>query len=147
MRECFPRHVLLGSVDRPVEITESCSPVSVEQDGDIVACICTEDFCNDPEHDLLPPAGDTESTRQQDNEETVADVKTVVQEIDISVTAPPESSTNIFKRVICHQCGSLFSNKNSDCQTFDETDKSQQGFCEPGQACLYYSWQKTKAHR
>ena len=37
--------ILLGSVDDPVKITETCSPVSIE-DNSISACICTTDFCN-----------------------------------------------------------------------------------------------------
>ena len=42
--------------------------------------------------------------------------------------------------MICHQCGSLFSDTNPECSEFDEADPRQQGECGPGEACLFYSW-------
>ena len=75
----------------------------------------------------------------------------MIDEIQITVIEEPEitlldSSTIApkFSKVICHQCGSLFSGQNAECKVFDEDDPKQQGFCEPGEACLWYSWQKTK---
>ena len=56
IRECYPESVLLGSVDHPVEISQTCSPVTVETDATIAACICREDFCNGIEHELSRPA-------------------------------------------------------------------------------------------
>jgi len=49
-------------------------------------------------------------------------------------------------RVKCHQCGRLFSRDgNSACTEFDEYDSSQQGYCKEGEACLWYSWQKSRS--
>lgn len=49
-------------------------------------------------------------------------------------------------RVKCHQCGRLFSRDgNSACTEFDEYDSTQQGYCKVGEACLWYSWQKSRA--
>ena len=149
IRECFPKSILLGSVENPVKITEKCDPVNVESDGSIAACICTTDFCNNVEdHQIELSVNDDTLTDLEDHHEQVID------EIDINVdnvettTVVVSTSTSTaapkFSRIICHQCGSLFSNKNSDCEVFDENDKSQQGFCDPGEACLWYSWQKTK---
>ena len=46
----------------------------------------------------------------------------------------------------CHQCGRLFSRDgNSGCTEFDEYDSSQQGYCKEGEACLWYSWQKSRS--
>ena len=131
-----------------MKITESCDPVNVESDGSIAACICTEDFCNDVDHQIELDHDDTPTTLNDDQEQ-------VIDEIDINVDNSIETTTVVvstststaapkFSRIICHQCGSLFSNKNSDCEVFDENDKGQQGFCDPGEACLWYSWQKTK---
>jgi len=45
--------------------------------------------------------------------------------------------------VLCHQCGGLFSGTNDDCEVFDSSAQSQRKYCQPGEACLYYSWQKS----
>jgi len=34
---------------------------------------------------------------------------------------------------------------NSACTEFDEYDESQQGYCKEGEACLWYSWQKSRS--
>ena len=136
IRECYPESVLLGSVEHPVEITETCSPITVETDGTIAACICREDFCNGIEHEL---SNNNTSHRDLTGSEEVLD------EIDIAINETPVVTPG--SGLICAQCGSLFSGKNSDCQLFDETNKTQQAVCQPDQACLYYSWQKTKAVR
>ena len=118
-------------------ITPTCSPVSLEQSS-ISACICSTELCN----------GEQASAGIDTHEDN--DDHTVITEIDITVTeVVPEvilesTLAPVFSRVICHQCGSLFSGQNPDCSVFDETDGSQEGFCDPGQACLWYSWQKTK---
>ena len=138
IRECFPTSILLGSVDNPVKITPTCSPVSLEQ-STISACICSTELCNGEQASAGIDTPDKDS-----------DEDTVISEIDITVTeVVPEviaesTSSPVFSRVICHQCGSLFSGKNPDCAVFDPGDGGQEGFCDPGQACLWYSWQKTQ---
>ena len=55
---------------------------------------------------------------------------------------PPRRSDP--NRVLCHQCGSFFSgNSGDDCKRFDRNSEDQRSYCDPGQACLYYSWQKS----
>ena len=45
----------------------------------------------------------------------------------------------------CHQCGSLFSNEgNPSCERFDRNDPSQAGECAAGEACLWYSWERSR---
>lgn len=71
----------------------------------------------------------------------------VVDEIAITGHDDLEEETTTeagSRRVICHQCGSLFSDTNPECSEFDEADPRQQGVCGPGEACLWYSWQKTE---
>jgi hypothetical protein len=79
-------------------------------------------------------------------------VKEVVEEVVELSPAVPK-----FARVICHQCGALFSGTNPACRDFRPGDPGQEGFCREGevgtvyrlrltcgpQACLWYSWQKT----
>ena len=64
IRECYPESVLLGSVDHPVEISQTCSPVTVETDGTIAACICREDFCNGIEYELSQPGPSNDTSHQ-----------------------------------------------------------------------------------
>lgn len=54
---------------------------------------------------------------------------------------PPQRSDP--NRVLCHQCGSFFSANGDDCEQFDRYSEDQRNYCDPGQACLYYSWQKS----
>ena len=140
IRECFPSSILLGSVDDPVQITEDCSPVSIEENS-ISACICTSDLCNGIEEEVLHANIQTQRN--------FSEKEKVIDEIDIAVIEELElieesTSAPKFSKVICHQCGSLFSGKNPDCEIFDQDNKELEGFCEPGEACLWYSWQKTK---
>ena len=47
-------------------------------------------------------------------------------------------------RVKCHQCGSLFSGSDSpSCEGWVPGDPTQQAYCQPGEACLWYSWQQS----
>lgn len=128
-----------------MEIQEDCVPVNVEKDGTIAACICTTDFCNGIDYTLAPTIT-SENNFSSDPEEILDEIDITVKEPEQTTISRISTSTEKaqFSQVICHQCGSLFSNKNSDCQVFDENDPSQEGFCQPGEACLWYSWQKTK---
>ena len=58
IRECFPRSILLGSVDDQVQITDSCLPVAIEENY-ISACICTSDLCNGEQEEGLEEGSDT----------------------------------------------------------------------------------------
>ena len=148
IRECFSKSILLGSQAAPVEIGESCEPRSVDSGGSIWACICTEDLCNDPlDYQLSAPDKDSDTALGDppQNHEEVID-KAVKIESETNRTTAISTTKPKFNKIICHQCGSLFSGKNSDCSVFDKNNKTQQGFCEPGEACLWYSWQKTKEY-
>ena len=151
IRECFSKSILLGSQASPVEITESCEPRSVDSGGSIWACICTEDLCNDlQDYQLSAPDKDNDtalSDPPQNHEEVIDKAVKIESETTTAAVAISTSTAKPkFNKIICHQCGSLFSGKNSDCSVFDKNNKTQQGFCEPGEACLWYSWQKTKEY-
>ena len=58
--------------------------------------------------------------------------------------APPPRRRGPNDGVLCHQCGSLFSGDgNPDCVDFNPADPKQQSYCKPGEACLYYAWEKS----
>eukprot|EP00095_Tigriopus_kingsejongensis_P001321 maker-scaffold249_size238305-snap-gene-1.13 protein:Tk01321 transcript:maker-scaffold249_size238305-snap-gene-1.13-mRNA-1 annotation:"PREDICTED: collectin-12-like" len=60
-----------------------------------------------------------------------------------AITVPPRNA-NPNRRVLCHQCGSLFSGSNNpDCTNFDASSEEFQGYCKPGESCLYYTWEKS----
>ena len=46
IRECFSTGILLGSISDPIEAKSNCRPKNVENDDSIMACLCTEDYCN-----------------------------------------------------------------------------------------------------
>ena len=148
IRECFSKSILLGSQAAPVEISSSCSPRSVDGGGSIMACICTEHLCNDlQDYQLSAPDKDSDTALgdpPQNHEEVIDEAVKI--ESETTTTTAISTTKPKFNKIICHQCGSLFSGKNSDCSVFDKNNKTQQGFCEPGEACLWYSWQKTKEY-
>ena len=49
----------------------------------------------------------------------------------------------IYLQVQCWSCGSLFSTDAPDCDAFNSLDPAQVKTCDPGEACLYYSWRKS----
>ena len=146
IRECFSRSILLGSQEDPVQITESCEPRSVDSEGSIWACICTSDLCNGlSDYQLTPPDTDDSDTALWDPPQNQKEVVDKAVKIGTTTaTAFVSTAKPKFNKIICHQCGSLFSGKNSDCSVFDPNNRTQEGFCEAGEACLWYSWQKTK---
>ena len=52
---------------------------------------------------------------------------------------PQSSSGSSNRPVLCHQCGTLFSNGNRDCDEFNPSEPSQQDYCKRGEACLWYA--------
>ena len=46
-------------------------------------------------------------------------------------------------RVQCFTCGSLFNTDAPDCFAFNVNDKAQMKTCDAGEACLWYSYQKS----
>lgn len=123
IRECFPTSVLLGSIEEPVEPQPECSPMAVESDT-IMACICTNDFCSGIE---ATSASDQVSSK--------------------ALTPAPRTPAPVASRgrTRCHQCGSLFSSDgNPSCERFDPSSASQAGECREGEACLWYSWERSQ---
>jgi len=165
IRECFSTSILLGSLDNPVLPSSSCSPEPVESDV-ITACLCTSDMCNDLSSDseprgiipetrvtTLPPRVTQDSRRERTFSPSRNPFNQFTTESFRSVTSPTSSpavisvpSRNTNRRILCYKCGSLFSRDGNDrCTEFDESDPSQQGFCQPDEVCLMYTWQKSRS--
>ena len=153
IRECFSTSILLGSIDRPIEPLNNCQPQNVELgDDSIQACLCTDDFCNglaSPQDSsrsssrrptTTPPRAQQIQTQRPKQPSRTSPTQRPPQ----PPPQPPPRRSNS-KQVLCHQCGSLFSGSkgNEDCEVFDGSDQSQRKYCDPGEACLWYSWQKS----
>ena len=55
----------------------------------------------------------------------------------------PRKNNSIRGRVQCFTCGSLFNTDAPDCFAFNVNDKAQMKTCDAGEACLWYSYQKS----
>lgn len=164
IRECYSPRILLGSIDNPLEAQETCSPKRVEEgDDSVLACLCTEDYCNgfgaeDEQIRRQPPRTEpprrqpprTEPPRRQPPRTEPPRRQTTRTEAPRRQLTTSRPSFNNFQpqrsdpnRVLCHQCGSFFSNDGGNCDVFDRVAPSQRKYCDPGEACLYYSWQKS----
>jgi len=104
----------------------------VESDT-ITACICTQDFCNGLED------GEVGSLATVEDE-----VFSAAQPRSFPAPAPLQQQGG-GGGVLCHQCGSLFSGAGggAECSGFLPSAARQQGYCQPGQVCLWYSWQQS----
>ena len=152
IRECFSTSILLGSIDNPVTARTECSLEKVESEA-ISACICTTDLCNDLDSDTGHPVrhSTTVSTFAQEprHERTFSPGRDnqfqFTTEASTVIPVPSRNSKTQSRGVLCYQCGSLFSRGgNSGCTEFDDTDSSQQGFCQQDEVCLIYTWEKSR---
>ena len=147
VRECFSTSVLLGSITDPIVPSDQCVPKPVE-DASIMACICTNDFCNGMDGG--------ESAIRSTPRPSLFDRTSTKRPGGISARPPPRtpaprppprnpapSPRRPGEGVLCHSCGSLFGQE--ECPDFDPANPSHQKRCSPGEACLWYSWQKSSA--
>ena len=142
-------------------------------DTSVIACLCTDDYCNGfggndqtASNRQSPPQRQsvrtTEAPRRQATRTTTAPRRQTQR-----TTKPPRRTTSPPRRqpqrtqpprrqqnqpqptrsdpnrVLCHQCGSFFSGNADDCPEFNSAAQGQRKYCDPGQACLFYSWQKS----
>ena len=132
----------------------------------IKACICTTDLCTGlgddqnrnavssfsrptqaPRHErtLSPRIATTQSSRIDQFSSRYTTQPTTSFRRSQQTEPTFERRQPSSDRVKCHQCGRLFSRDgNSACTEFDENDSTQQGYCKVGEACLWYSWQKSR---
>nr|XP_040563799.1 uncharacterized protein LOC121114036 isoform X11 [Lepeophtheirus salmonis] len=144
IRECFSTSILLGSIENPIAPSHECVPRPVENDDSIMACICATDFCNGYDGGspvnlkttttptpLRLPQSQTERPRSQVGRP--------------QAPSPNDINRNTLRqsggKVLCHQCGSLFSGSgNPPCE---EGNAGKTEYCKEGEACLWYSWKKS----
>ena len=48
------------------------------------------------------------------------------------------------KRLKCFSCGSLFNRDSPPCAQFDPADREQVMTCNEGEACMLYTWNKSR---
>ena len=139
-----------------------CHPQNVESDS-IKACICTTDYCTGLEDGQSHSTNTITQAPRHQRTLSPRIEETLSPRIDQQSSRYTTESTSSFRRISsteasfgrqpqqsgpvrCHQCGRLFSRDgNSACTEFDEYDDSQQGYCKEGEACLWYSWQKSRS--
>ena len=68
---------------------------------------------------------------------------TTARQVTTTPSRPKPAEPRRDGRVKCFVCGSLFSTDAPDCQAFDLNHSAQQKTCEKGEACLWYSYQKS----
>ena len=158
IRECFSTNILLGSIQNPINPQNQCVPAPVE-DANIMACVCTDDLCNgldgaaNVDRSTPKPAFVFPSTSRPPRISTTTQRPTRPTRAPTTrrtTTRRPTKQTAVIrprdpnKGVLCHQCGSLFSSDgNRDCEVFDHNAPSQQKYCKPSEACLWYTWEKS----
>ena len=137
VRECFrPDSLLLGSAEAPILPAATCDPVSIDEITS--ACTCSTDLCNGETGAHTKSIKSTTTTSVTTTRATTTTTTTQVSIVTTTTQRPVIRSNP--KRVKCHQCGNLFSNKEApDCDTFN-TETSVGDYCGEGEACLWYSW-------
>jgi hypothetical protein len=53
------------------------------------------------------------------------------------------TTTTTTEGLECYSCGSLFNYNAPECAAFDAFNSKQRQRCEPGEACLFYTWKIT----
>ena len=48
------------------------------------------------------------------------------------------------RRLKCFSCGSLFNRDSPDCAEFDPNNEEQVMTCNEGEACMLYTWKKSR---
>ena len=129
IRECLSTSILLGSIEDPLVVTPGCTVKDISEDGTKAeACLCDSDLCND--NSLVGDTMNSDKISQPQQTQLAAPVQTET-----------EAVISTARRVRCYQCGSLFSDSGSPvCDQFSPGNNDQQGHCDQGQVCLFYSW-------
>ena len=97
-------------------------------------CMCSTRLCNDVEYD---PSADTAalSMRAQDF---------IFPFDNSSRVGGQEPRTGKQRRLQCYTCGSLFNRASPACDRFDPNAPGQLTTCNQGEACMLYTWRKSR---
>ena len=131
IRGCFPQNQTLPVLG-PAPLLSS--PVCEMQDvGMVSACMCTTAGCNG---DNFIPRPRVEKIRQPKN--------FIFPFAKSSPVDQPLPRGGRQRRLKCFSCGSLFNTDRARCDQFDQESEEQVMTCEEGEACMLYTWQRSK---
>ena len=105
--------------------------------GPVKYCMCDQDNCNDVEYNVYL--------------ERARDLFTNLSMRAQDFIFPFDNSSRVSRsrvgkqtRLQCYTCGSLFNRDSPACDRFDPQNPGQLTTCNDGEACLLYTWRKSK---
>ena len=118
------------------------SPLCIMQDADSVsACMCTTSGCNGGNYRIKRPTPKLRIPRDAESREPKNFIFPFANSSTVTKT---ESREGRQKRLKCFSCGSLFNRDSPPCARFDPADQAQVMTCNEGEACMLYTWNKSR---
>ena len=132
IRGCFPVKATLPNFG--TELILSSPVCEMQYSGKVSACMCTTPGCNgDTSLGTLPRI----ASRQPKN--------FVFPFSNSSLARKARTRTGRKRRLQCWSCGSLFNRDKARCEKFTKDREEQVMSCEEGEACMLYTWMKSKS--
>ena len=136
---CFPVNSSLPSLG-PAPLLSS--PVcEMQTSGTVSACMCTTSFCNDDGFRLQESKLELRIPRDAESREPK---NFIFPFANSSTAAMPGSRGGRQRRLKCYSCGSLFNRDSPHCAVFDPNSEDQVMTCQEGEACMLYTWKKSR---
>ena len=153
VRGCYPQNQTLPGLVKRLAPSVSCQ-LEPAGPSPVKYCLCNTDNCNNIE---TVPGKDhvyhSLSMRDKDFffpfDNTTRSIVTLGTRrnngiVALGGAAGPLPRSGRQRRVQCYQCGSLFNRDGPRCDKFNPADQSQITYCSEGEACLLYTWRKSK---
>ena len=136
---CFPLNGSLPSLG-PAPLLSS--PVcEMQTSGMVSACMCHASGCNYDGHRLKSKKQVPRIPRDAESREP----KNFIFPFANSSTAGMSGSRDgRQRRLKCFSCGSLFNRDSPHCAEFDPSNGEQVMTCNEGEACMLYTWKKSR---
>jgi hypothetical protein len=139
IRGCFPINSSLSFFGSAPLLS---SPVcKVQEAGPVSACMCTTTGCNEEgilfgKSNQLPRKPRDAESREPKN--------FIFPFANSSTVAKPLARGGRQAGLKCFSCGSLFNRDSPQCGQFDPDNEQQVMTCNEGEACMLYTWKKSK---
>ncbi|XP_023348017.1 uncharacterized protein LOC111716763 isoform X2 [Eurytemora carolleeae] len=136
VRGCYPLNRTLPGLVKVLQPSPTCI-LEPEGAGPVKYCMCDQDNCNDVEYNVYL--------------ERARDLFTNLSMRAQDFIFPFDNSSRVSRsrvgkqtRLQCYTCGSLFNRDSPACDRFDPQNPGQLTTCNDGEACLLYTWRKSK---
>ena len=117
----------------------------VQGPGPVKYCLCDQDRCNYVQQRALDNL--KREQRALDSFPSTPDLSMRSQDFIF----PFDNSSRVLRarggrerRLQCYTCGSLFNRESPACAAFDPADPAQLTTCNEGEACMLYTWRKSR---